>query len=225
MTENFKIPNSSDDLSRRASGKKAGKIGEGYAETFVPDPDFNDLLYKTKEGINPVPESIETEHLSLKPISLDYKGDIFKEFTSDVTVYMAPKPAESIQETIDFIESSIKSNLEGTNFQIVIVDKATEEFIGCGGLHHIDTKTPELGIWIKISAHGHGYGKEAMQALKKWADDNLNYDYILYPVAAENIASRKIPESMGGKIEREYDDKNGLGQEMHLLEYRIYPQS
>lgn len=169
-------------------------------------------------------EIIETEHLSLKPISLDYKEEIFREFTPEVTVYMAPKPAESIAETISFIESSMKSNSAGTNFQIVITDKATEEFIGCGGLHHIDTKTPELGIWIKISAHGHGYGKETMQALKKWADENLDYEYILYPVADVNIASRKIPESMGGKIVREYDSVNGLGQAMHLLEYRIYPQ-
>ncbi len=180
---------------------------------------------QNKNESQPIPESIETEHLLLKTISLDYKEDIFKEFTPEITIYMKPKPSENLQEVIDFIESSMKSNSAGTNFQIVIIDKTTEEFVGCGGLHHIDSKTPELGIWIKLSAHGHGYGKEAMQALKKWADKNLDYEYIIYPVAEENIASRRIPESMGGKIEREYDDTNGLGQKLHLLEYRIYPQN
>lgn len=182
-------------------------------------------MSKENKESRSIPEGIETQHLLLKTISLVYKDDIFKEFTPEVSVYMGPQPTGNIQDVVAFIESSMKTNSEGSNFQIVIVDKATEEFIGCGGLHHIDTKTPELGIWIKISAHGHGYGKEAMQALKKWADENLDYEYILYPVAQENIASRRIPESMGAKVEREYDDTNGLGQKLHLLEYRIYPRA
>ena len=95
--------------------------------------------------------------------------------------------------------------------------------MGCAGLHHIDKKTPELGIWIKKSAHGHGYGKETMVALKEWADKNLSYEYILYPVAKENYPSRKIPEFLHGKVEREYDKINMSGKKLHLLEYRIYP--
>jgi hypothetical protein len=42
-------------------------------------------------------------------------------------------------------------------------------------------------------------------------------------VADKNIASRKIPESLGGVIEKEYDDKGLGGNEYHALEYRIYP--
>ena len=84
-------------------------------------------------------------------------------------------------------------------------------------------KKPELGIWIKKSAHGNGYGKEAMVALKKWADKNLKYDYILYPVAQDNLASRKIPEFLGGKIEHEYDEETQNGVTLHFIEYRIYP--
>jgi RimJ/RimL family protein N-acetyltransferase/GNAT superfamily N-acetyltransferase len=172
-----------------------------------------------------IPEVTKTKRLLLKIISLEYKENIFKEFTPEIVLYMTPKPAETIQDTIDFINSSIKKNYEGKNFQIVIVDKDTNEFLGCGSLNHIDTKTPELGIWIKKSAHGHGYGMETMQALKGWADNNLDYQYIIYPVAEENIASRRIPESMGGKVEKEIDEKNGLGQEMHFVEYHIYPST
>jgi len=170
-----------------------------------------------------VAECNETERLLLKSICLDYKEHIFKEFNSQVTTYMLPKPAETIKETVDFIESSMKSNSEGTNFQTVVVSKDTGEFLGCGGLHHIDTKTPELGVWIKVSAHGHGYGKEVMHAIKKWADEHLNYEYLLYPVDKENIPSRKIPESMNGKIEKEYQETNLSGAVLHILEYRIYP--
>jgi RimJ/RimL family protein N-acetyltransferase len=165
---------------------------------------------------------IETKNLYLRAITLNDKEDIFREFTPEITVYMMPKPASKIEETIEFIEASMKGNSEGTNLQMVITDKDNKNFLGNVGLHHINTKTPELGIWIKKSAHGHSYGKEAIIALKKWADKNLRYDYLLYPVADKNTASRRIPEFLGGQVAREYDEINMSGNTLHILEYRIY---
>jgi ribosomal-protein-alanine N-acetyltransferase len=169
--------------------------------------------------------TIETKNLFIRTISLADKDDIFKEFTDEITTHMFPKPADNIEETIDFIQTSIKENKEGSNFQIVILNKETKEFLGCGGIHHIDQKTPELGIWIKKSAHGNGYGKEAVIGLKEWADANLDYEYLLYPVDAQNLASKRIPEFFGGKIAREYQEINMSGNKLNLQEYRIYPNS
>ncbi|MFW6038336.1 MAG: GNAT family N-acetyltransferase [Candidatus Saliniplasma sp.] len=167
--------------------------------------------------------SIETEDLFLRSITMEYKEQIFEEFTPEITTYMYPKSPEKIEGVIKFIKKAKKENEEGSNFQTVVLDKETEEFLGCAGLHHIDEPTPELGIWLKKSAHGNGYGMEAMTALKGWADENLDYEYITYPVAEENIPSRKIPENLGGEICDEYDEKNMSGKELHMLEYRIYP--
>lgn len=166
--------------------------------------------------------AIETNNLTLRGINEDYASEIFREFDDKITTHMSPRPAKNIAETLDFIKSSVERNKAGTNLQIVILKKETQEFLGCGGLHNIDTATPELGIWIKKSAHGHGYGREAITALKNWADDNIDYDYILYPVVDLNIASRKIPESLGGRVEREYDEEEMQGRKQHLVEYRIY---
>ena len=165
---------------------------------------------------------IESSNLLIKAISLDYAEDIFKEFTPEITVYMSPKPADKIEETIAFIESSMKSNQAGTDFQAVIISKETKEFIGCAGLHHIDTLRPEFGVWLKKSAHGHGYGKEAILAMKAWADQNLTYEYLVYPVDKANIASCRIPESMGGKVYSEHTGKNAAGEVLNIVEYRVY---
>jgi len=165
---------------------------------------------------------IETENLLLKPICLDYKVDTFKAFTPEITVFMHPKPAEKIEETIEYIEGAIDRNKAGTDFGVAIIEKRIGEFLGNGGLHHINTREPELGIWIKKSAHGHGYGKEAMMAMKKWADENLDYDFILYPVDRDNYASRRIPEAMGGKVCGEHESVGLGGNHMNTLEYRIY---
>jgi len=121
-----------------------------------------------------------------------------------------------------FRSSALKENEQGASFQAVIVDKNTGEFIGCGGLHHIDTPHPEFGIWLKKSAHGHGYGKEAIVAMKDWADQNLAYEYLIYPVDKANIASCRIPEFLGGKISGEHSDVGMGGNKLNIVEYRIY---
>lgn len=166
---------------------------------------------------------LQTENLILKGLTLEYKEDIFKEFTKEITIYMFPKPAEKIEETIEFINSSIKKNIGGEDFQIVIIHRKNGEFLGGGGLHHLDKKNPEFGIWIKKSAQGNAYGKEAIIALKKWADENIDYEYLLYHADTKNYASKRIPEFLGGKMTREYDQANMSGKTLHLLEYRIYP--
>ncbi len=165
--------------------------------------------------------AIETKNLLLQPITLEYKKNIFREFTSKIATYMFPKPPNKIEETIEFIETAMKENEEGSSFQVVVLNKVTKEYLGNAGIHNINTKTPKLGIWIKKSAHGNSYGKEAMIAFKEWADNNIDYRYILYPVVDVNYASKIIPEFLGGKIFREYD-KNMNGISQHLLEYRIY---
>jgi RimJ/RimL family protein N-acetyltransferase len=167
--------------------------------------------------------AIETENLVLCAISRDYAEEIFKEFTSEITTYMYPKPPEKIEETNEFIDVSMKENGMGVNFQGVVLHRLTKEFLGNAGIHNIHTKTPELGVWIKKSAHGNAFGKEAVTALKEWADTHLDYEYLLYPVGDANVPSRRIPESLGGKIFREYDEMNMSGRKLRILEYRIYP--
>jgi RimJ/RimL family protein N-acetyltransferase len=166
---------------------------------------------------------IKTKNLSLEPISHEFEQEIFTEFTPEITLYMFPKSPDKIEETQEFIATSLRGLKEGTDLQMVILEKGTRDFLGCCGLHKINTKTPELGVWLKKSAHGNRWGQEAMNAVKAWADKNLRFDYILYPVAEPNAGSRKVAESLGGEIAREYDEKTQGGKTWKYLEYRIYP--
>ncbi|NQU86632.1 MAG: GNAT family N-acetyltransferase [Mariniphaga sp.] len=165
---------------------------------------------------------IETTRLLLVPIALRYKKDIFNELTREITVYMEIEPSKDLKETQEFIDKSIKGIKRGNNLQLVILEKISKEFLGCIGLHKLDKDTPEMGIWIKKSAFGYKYGQEAMKALKQWADENSEYEYITYSAAEKNIASRKIAEMLGGKIERKYNKKIKSGKEYFCYVYRIY---
>lgn len=164
---------------------------------------------------------LETNRLKLVAVSEKYAEDIFKGLNKDVTTYMYPKQADDISETLDYIKSQIKLNQEGKNIGIVILDKISGEFYGGGGLHYINKPLGELGIWIKKSAHGHGYGKEAMVELSKWAVTNTSILGMIYPVDFENIASRRIPECMGGIIVDRENIVNLSGQLLHLVTYLI----
>lgn len=166
---------------------------------------------------------IRTSRLKLVPISLVYKDIIFQEFTPEITAYMYVQPAQHISGIIKFIDESIAKMKKGNCLALVITKKYDNEFLGFIDLRNIDKKTPKIGLWIKKSAHGHKYGREAAQGLKKWVNENLDYKYIIYPVEKENIPSRKVAEMLGGKIAKRYTQKNMSGRMQDMLEYRIYP--
>lgn len=168
---------------------------------------------------------ISSKRLRQIPITLDYAKRIFSLFSSDITTYMYPQSANDISETIQFINSSIKSMEDGTNLQLVILNSDTDEFLGCSGLHETVSGTPELGIWLKKFAHGYGYGIEAIGAIIEWTNKNIPFEYIKYPVDKRNYASKRIPEFYGGKIKSENKTINSAGFELDIVEYWIMPNS
>jgi lysophospholipase L1-like esterase/RimJ/RimL family protein N-acetyltransferase len=164
---------------------------------------------------------IITKRLKLIPINEDHVQDIFKEFNSQVTKYMYPKPADTVQETIKFVTDSMAKFKYGTDIVFVATLKETNEFIGCMGIHDINTKTPALGVWTKISSHGHGYGLEGMNGIIKYAKKHLDVDYLIYPVDRRNHASRRIPEQNKGLIAKCYLEKSAMGIQLYIIEYHI----
>lgn len=166
---------------------------------------------------------LETERLLLVAITDDYTEVIFEEFTPEVTFFMYPRSPHRIEETMNFVRESLVGLERGSNLQLVILEKKTHDFLGCTGLHNIDSRVPEFGIWIKESAHGNGYGMETIVALYEWAITNLEYEYLKYPVDEENYRSRRIPEALNGIIEKEYEVMSQNNRRLFILEYRIYP--
>jgi RimJ/RimL family protein N-acetyltransferase len=166
---------------------------------------------------------IESERLRLVAASEKYAEAIFREFTPEITEYMGPKPPDTIEDTLAFIRDAREKTATGTQFDAAVLLTATGEFLGHGGMHDVDSPTPELGIWLKKGAHGQKYGLEAVTAVVHWAFENLDVRYLKYPVDRRNVPSHRIPEALGGVIEAEYPWLNDSGRELDLLEYRIYP--
>ncbi len=187
---------------------------------FVP---IKRLLYSESMKLDRQSFSVTTDRLILTPLSLNHREDMLREFTDEITKLMYPSTPKSMGEVVSFIEASIHGFVERQEIVVAVLHKETREYLGNAELHQINSRTPELGIWIKKDRQGNGYGKEAIKALKEWADKHLLYDYVRYPVHIDNISSRKIPESLGGLIKDEYDKVNQSGILFRTVEYRIYP--
>jgi [ribosomal protein S5]-alanine N-acetyltransferase len=169
---------------------------------------------------------IVTERLILRPTDLIDLNPIAKYFTDSITRFMYPPAARSSMDVAPFIANSIEGLSNNTNLQLTAVIKdAPDEFVGCLGLHKPTTSAPELGIWIAEKFHGKGLGFEAIEALCGWAAEEIECDYLKYPVDKDNIASRRIPEKLGGEIEDEYDKITPDGRTLNLVEYRLYPEA
>jgi RimJ/RimL family protein N-acetyltransferase len=165
---------------------------------------------------------IVTPRLTLKPISIDYANDVFQEFDREVTQFTCSEPNESIERAIEFIQNARIALVNRTELQLVILDRETQEFLGVCGILRLKMPHSEMGIWLKKSVHGHGYGKEAIGGLKQWAEENLNYEYIIYRADRLNLPSQKVAESLGGKISGCDTKTKTSGQILNLLEYRFY---
>jgi ribosomal-protein-alanine N-acetyltransferase len=166
--------------------------------------------------------NIESTRLLQVPIELQYSKDIFQHFTIEITKYMFPKPPADLAETERLVNYSIQDLENGTDLQLVILDKSSREFLGCSGLHHLRDRVPELGIWIKKEAQHRGYGPEAIGAIVAWARQHVRFAALKYPVDKRNITSKKIPEGLGGVPVKEYKKMNLGGELLDEIEYWIY---
>lgn len=167
---------------------------------------------------------IEGERVVLLSNHERFAEAIFREFSSDITTYMMPRPAEVMAETLEFVRSSIASAKAGSDITLAICALENEEFLGMCGLHgRGSAREPELGIWLKASAHGHGYGREAIHTLVAWASETIALEAFLYPVDKRNTPSRKIPESLAGVIVAERQEENMSGALLDEVVYRISP--
>lgn len=94
----------------------------------------------------------------------------------------------------------------------------------------LNTRTPEVGLRLKQSARGKGYGKEMITTVIKRLEDNKDFDYIIYDAHVDNVATRKIAERLGGILQVDEDGKEKVFTEWKIdksssfsaVQYRIY---
>ena len=141
---------------------------------------------------------ISTTRLCLRPFSEQDAPETLAAITEGLTRFMDWEPPSSPEEFFHVWRAWIPAMEAGSEFYFVI--RAASELIGLAGLHRLNEGQPELGIWIKETAQGQGYGYEAIAALMEWAAHKFGQSAFIWPVACENAASRALAEKLGGTL-------------------------
>ena len=85
----------------------------------------------------------------------------------------------------------------------VILDKNSHEFIGRCGFGPIETGEIEVGYLIAREFWGKGYASEALQALLRWAPNNIKQDFIIAFAPIAHKASHRVMEKCGMEYYKE----------------------
>ncbi|AYO54798.1 GNAT family N-acetyltransferase [Acinetobacter wuhouensis] len=141
---------------------------------------------------------IQSSRITLKPFTAHDADESYGCITPTLTRFMSWEPPENRQVYDGIWQGWIQHIAERSEYVFIIRHAESGEFLGLGGLHDVQSKTPELGIWIREDRHGAGYGKEAVTAIANWASANFDFEHFIYPVAIENHASCRIAESLNG---------------------------
>jgi RimJ/RimL family protein N-acetyltransferase len=141
---------------------------------------------------------IQSLRLRLSQFQMTDAREVFGCITPGITKFMPWEPP-SLSEYLMRCEERVRTP-EPKEFSFVIRRIDNGECLGMASLEDADSASPELGLWLKESVHGQGYGGEVVAALVEWGHATLGKGSFIYPVAVQNTASRRIAENLHGEI-------------------------
>lgn len=159
--------------------------------------------------------------LSLRTFTPADAPEIFAAVSPTITRFMAWDPSPSLAAFAEVWRQWLPLMTAGTDLSLVIRLRVTDEFLGVAGVHRIGSSEPEVGIWLKETAHGLGYGREAIAAIVTWAPAHISAAALIYPVAKQNQPSRRLAESLHGAIVGERNLRKSSGVVLDEVVYRI----
>lgn len=141
---------------------------------------------------------IQSQRLELSQFQWKDGQEVFDCITPAIARFMPWEPP-SWSEYVARCEKRVEAP-EPNQFSFVIRRLANAECLGMASFEDADSVSPELGLWLKESAHKQGFGGEVVSALVGWGHATLGKESFIYPVAVENTASRRIAENLHGEI-------------------------
>lgn len=117
------------------------------------------------------------------------------------------KTMPSISDSEEYICQSAANwdlkNAGEPTLPLFIFHKITGDFIGCTGFVNLNWEVPcvETGYWIRKKYAGQGLMTEALNAVTRYAINQMGVKRIEIRCDIDNIRSKKIPERLGYCLE------------------------
>ncbi len=131
-----------------------------------------------------------------------------------------PSHTKTIEDSKSFIKNSIIKFAEGKSMICAI--EYVGKIVGVVGYNSIvkEVKKVEIGYWISSQYQGKGIITRSCSRLIRYAFDELEFEKVQISVATENVASRKVCERLGLKLEGVI--KNSENLHGNIVDHAIY---
>ncbi|RWM12878.1 MAG: N-acetyltransferase [Mesorhizobium sp.] len=143
---------------------------------------------------------ISSPRTLVRPFEPGDAPELFACISPEITRFMAWEPPRTPDAFEEVWRNWIPSIEDLSDLHLVARDRKDGRCLGIVGVHALQSRKPELGIWLRRDVHGQGYGRELVGSVAAWASNHFPVRYFEYPVAEENVASRRIAEAFGGRI-------------------------
>ena len=164
--------------------------------------------------------SITCTRVHLVPISEADLMDYGQAYDEEVARYQIHDVFDGEQALHEFFENCQQLRENGLSL-ICSIKNEDEEFLGSVEIHAIDTSTPEVGIWLKKSARGKGYGAEALLGAINFLNMVLEAECYIYAVDERNESGIATVERLNGQCVGHKSFKTGSGKQLELKIYQL----
>src|SRR5215471_8850075 len=126
---------------------------------------------------------IQSPRLQLSQFQMVDAPEVFACITPAIAKFMPWEPP-SWSEYVARCERRAQAP-EPNQFSFVVRRLDNRECLGMCSFEDADSVSPEVGLWLKESAHGQGFGTEAVAALIQWGHATFGKESSTYPVAVQ----------------------------------------
>lgn len=164
---------------------------------------------------------LRTERLVIQPFRDSFLSEYYREFTDEITKYQYPDTFPDLEAAKDLVSEFVSEMEKGNMLELVILTPSGE-FIGSMEAFGIREENPEVGLWLKSSAQGNGYGYEALKALLTYLSAHGAYQHYVYEVDVRNLPSIRLVEKFDFEKGGCEDIVTESGKELRLQTYHIF---
>lgn len=162
---------------------------------------------------------ILTGRLRLRPYRPDDLDDLHAMFSDPNHMRWYPEPFDR-DGTRAWVERTFE-RYRNDGFGLWIVeDRSTGGFVGTAGPTKQvveGAEETEIGWHTRPGRKGEGIAPEAARAARDWVFANLDVDHVISLVRPENVASCRVAEKLGMRVDREVDYK-GLWHRVYRMD-------
>jgi RimJ/RimL family protein N-acetyltransferase len=155
----------------------------------------------------PLPDELRGERITIRPYRADDAEGLYAAIDESRETLAPWMPwvhyHESADDTRDFCLRSLANWINRTTLEAGIFDARDGRPLGATGFPRLDwhARTFEVGYWLRRSAVGQGYVREAVQLLVRFAFEGLAANRLEIRCDARNERSRHVPERLGFTLE------------------------